>query len=692
MLAQKKLLPRGPVAQWFSKKQQFQRNVTAGISANSSSYACGRSIATEEQRCGMLLTLRELHQRSVASTTSPSSKGALSLERVVPRLPCVIKAQSSDWQFNEVQSNGRVASLQRVPKARWTKVARRETVLIEQDSNEQFGDPSKSFAPRTQNHGTYTRRKCRVPEETPVAVYSVYRDSYALSSIKHRMRYELGVSDDATTFDCEQSGFGCVTQSGYSVGVALDMLPHASRLYNILPIVFDPIRMVPLESVAHTHASRGCFFRMVLRCVRGTECDIRAAMESLSAIGFVNYFDASRFMITSNHTHEIAAYATTGDYHRAVALWLQCLAERNSFHHKQYLQYLNAIDSSSSHAMLVRWAREAKAVRVDRPTQQLLNKISTALSPNSTDASVLHTLQEVFNELPFRRGILQSGAEFIWNAMASQRLVMHGLRVVVGDVVRVAHKRCDVLSDVDEYLRANSPELTATYEYKLVASAEEAKQFTMEDVVLPVPHAAFAFQEAQTQSATQVFPQVAGVTYDDFKAFGAQHRLQYLFQRSRSGETTTHLCNNEELSRGDVTVLTRPSMWYRPLIARPELLRYQTLRDPNSFTALKSDLFMLQERKPLNVFSTIDANRIREPCVYNVSERFAETMKPIVASSAEELRRYRDSGKWVEGTDLFSVVVTGFLPHSTDATTMLREAFDAKHATFYDLLEPSWSP
>lgn len=672
-----RLLPRGPVVKWFSKKHSNSNSVVS----TRADWIVGRDLSKEEQRCGLLCWAPSTSDAAALSPSSSSSSTTALAAIASPRHACVIKAQSSDWQINEVDADGVVSTIARMPRPRWRKVDRNQSMLIEDDSTESFGSPSKTFSPRVQNHGKYVKRLGKVPPAAPVLKFQMFRDTYSLSKVKHRLQYETRAPWEATQFSpiSEFGGFGCISQSGYSIGMTPELLPHAGRLYNIHPLIFDPKDHVPEFEIRNLRRPpRGAFFRVVLRCVESnvgdTEDAIGASVATKLENGFVNYFGLQRFLANSNHAHEVAAFAAAGDYHAAMRLWLQCMAERSSLHFEHYMRYVNAATDGAALELMELWKNEARS-HISEPWEvKMLEQLveGQRLGHGSAGAKCLKDAWEL---IPFCCGIFQSGAEFVWNAMASHRLMRHGHRVVVGDVVRVA-SRSVAPSSADPLAR-----VAADFELRRVATAEEAQQFCITDVVLPVP-----YPSPSGAQSNVVFPTVHGVTLQDYEAFAAAHRLSYLFTSHQSDDDAVQVAIRDDVASRER--VTNHAYVYRPIVERVDFLTVKAVRDPNSFLALKSDSFMLQERQPLSVFSVVDEVRIREPCIYNVSERFVERMKPVIGHARQKAA---SAGKLAQRSAEHSVVISGFLPRGCDVAVMLRQLASPRQATFFDLLEPSWT-
>nr|CCC53151.1 conserved hypothetical protein, fragment [Trypanosoma vivax Y486] len=181
--------------------------------------------------------------------------------------------------------------------------------------------------------------------------------------------------------------------------------------------------------------------------------------------------------------------------------------------------------------------------------------------------------------------------------------------------------------------------------YHVVSRAEEEQgAFHITDVVLPVPYGIAACEQS-------LFPQLTPLDRDLYREFAEKHHLEFLFSDSLSPPLYGSL------------------EFYRPLVVKPDHLQLAVLHDPNSFTSLKSDLFMMQERRPVQAGEMDYTARVREPCVYNVSERFVEKMEPVLKAH---------SGP-------YTVVLSFFLPDGASPLVMLRESFSLHYASFQDM-------
>ncbi|KAK7198907.1 tRNA pseudouridine synthase D (TruD) [Novymonas esmeraldas] len=615
-----KAVGRGPI----TRLANVSATAATGAIYGRDEWNAGRDVSAEERRCGILTRLCSVSPAAAAAAAAatPPRAGTSSLSELAP-LEAVARAQTTDAHVTEVDAEGRGAFLEKAPKGRWRKIARARTLLVE-DTATPFSDPEKSFSPRVQSYGDYVRRVGRLPEGQPLLRFALFRDGYSLASVRQRLRYELGVPHDAVHLSDPPGGsFAAVTQFGVAVGVTREQLPHASRHYNVHALIFDDRSSHALDELPRlTAAPQAYLHRVLLRCVDGDEAAVSQRLRRLSADGFVNYFGLELFGVGSNTLFDMAAFAHRSAPHHAAGAYLQTLAECNPLHHQLYLSYVNA-GSDTAAGVVEQWLRVCERAKVPRETREVLRRLREHhLASDDTQAT---SMQRVWEACGATRLSEESASAFVWNAMASQRLLTYGARPVKGDLVSLSSRG------------GGGGGATAVTE---IMSDADAARYTIDDVVLPLP----CSSSSGGSGAVQRYP-THSVSEALFRAFARQHSLSFLFEAAPSP----------------------PS--YRPLICRPRQLQAAVLRDPSSCAALKSDLFLLQERQATESWSLDYDRRVREPSPFNVSERFRERM--------EEVRRHRSG--------VHSVALSLVLPAGTSPWVALREAFHLHYGTFHDL-------
>ncbi|KAG5484816.1 hypothetical protein LSCM1_06642 [Leishmania martiniquensis] len=601
-------------------------NVAApGVSAapgavyNRDDWNAGRDLSAEERRCGILTRLCTL------SAPAPS-RGGLPACELAP-LEAVIRVSSTDAQVTEVDAEGRGAFLEKAPKGRWRKISRAKTLLVE-DTATPFSNPEKSFSPRVQSYGEYVRRIGKLPEEQPLLHFAMFRDGYSLGSVRHRLQYELGVPHDGVYLHEPPGGFfATITQFGVAVGVTREQLPHASRHYNVHPLIFDDRSYHPLSDLPRlTTAPQAYLHRILLRCVTGDEAAVSRRLKRLSSHGFVNYFGLETFGIGSNTLFDMAAFHHRDEPHRSVGAYLQTLAESNPLHHQAYLSYANAEEGTVAGAVAA-WLRVCERAKLPRQTRDILRKLhGYHLSHSHPQGAANTSMMDVWSACDMMPRSTQSAAAFVWNAMASQRLLSLGTRPVKGDLV----------SRKDDH---------GTEEIVEIMSDADAAHYTIEDVLLPVP--------CRRSSTGELRYPTHRVSKELFAQFAKKHSLAFLFDfaldcTASAGATETA---------------------YRHVVGRPRHFQAAVLQDPTSCAALKSERFLMQEHQATESWSLDYERRVREPSPFNVSERFRERMRGI---------RMRRSGT-------HSVAISLVLPAGSSPWVALREAFHLHYGTFHDL-------
>lgn len=656
-----RLLPYGPAIRLVSRELGgFCGAKVIPALYSRPDWNCGRRLDDEEKRCGITLTMSSI------------------LKNPWKRRAAVVKSQISDTQVNEViigtdNANEELkvkkeegAFLQKCPKGRWRKISRQKTILIEDSQHSTFGDPEKSFYPRVQAYGKYVRRIGCVPPSTPILKFTIYREGIPLSDIHHRLEYELGIEQEAIHWNSSPtigSLLGVVSQHGYAVGVSKELLPHASRHYNLNSLIFDPVGYMSLEEFnaiqRHNDGARGYFYRLLLRCVDVEDTDSEALYSTLKALresGFINYFGLNHFGIGGNPLFEISRLYGRGQLNYAIGSYMQLLAEKDPYHYDFFMNYVNAFTNGTAAGIAKLWKDHCLAAKLPKQIIHFLDcvcKYTSCLEgkplsfSNQGQEPCAPSLEDLWNALPHSPSLFdRSASEFIWNTMTSKRLEKYGLHVVPGDIVTIDQERARQPIDP----ASSSISFSNASFVHVVRSEQEAREFSIHDVVLPVPYPG-------TLHSKTVFPETSLLSRQSFKDFAEKHHLAHLLAPLNSSTPLT-ACSET------------PKCTYRPIIGKPSNIQLSVLRDPSSLTTIKTDLFLLQERKPIEGFDLSYALRVREPCRYNVSEKFAARMKPIRSTSSGDK----------------SVVISFYLPQECCPFIFLREAFDLRYGTFHDML------
>ena len=596
--------------------------------------AASLDVTAAERRVGMLITLRGLAEGQPLQNSRSNPR----CSSTTPPLSCAIKAQSTDWQSNEVyQGTGRTSLRRAPPRSQWKKISPRKVLLVEDNSDESFLSRTKTFTPRTQHHGAYVKRLGEMNPHSPLVRFDLYRDAHNIDAVRRRLLNEVNVQPEAVTLDEWSDAFGCHTQSGVAIGVSAVALRHACRQYHLHPLIIDPAEgTYPLTDFSRlTAPPTAREYSILLRAVVGHPEEIGRAMQRLAQNGCVNYFDISQFGCGSNTLYDMAAEAHREHYYTACGMYLQYVAEGNANHLQQFQRYVSCAVGSEK-GILDLWHRTAETTREEPHILQFLQRLRSCESFDeaSPDMQALWELATQTPTVPFRIETLEDcAAEFVWNAMVCQRLLAHGTKVVPGDLVMEKDGKTITL------LTADSGE-------------SNNHRYTLADVVLPVPY--------RGCRSPLVFP-THSANEELYRTFSAQHRIDFLWTEPASMSY-----------RLGPQYKPRPS--YRRILCKPALLQWRYVIDPNSVSCLKTDLFLLQERRS----SGEHEEKLRVPTPFNVSNALHEHMEPVLR---EARRHAKDPSK------LASVAIKCVLPRGSHPTVMLREVFDeVTHVTSHGLL------
>lgn len=569
-----RLRPVGAVVEWGlpASWRRMQRSA-----AESTVARAAPSFSDQEADCAILGTLGTLGPRTAAAHGQSQQQQNTTTAVVPRRLVAVAKAETGDWQVNEVTPEGATVYLTDRPKGRWRKMSPDRVALVETDSREDFHLPHKHFQRRTVDFGTYAPLKGPLPADRPVLRLSLYRESTPYRVVLQRAAVRSGVPPYVLDVACQREAFGCVTQHVSAIGVARDALTHASRHYNINAILFNP-----LHHGSATNLVAGCGgskWRVLLRNVSGSEDAIHDVCGALRDRGAINYFPLASFGIGAGKAHAIAGAAARGDVAAACAAWLHAEAERNPLLKPHYDQYIAAHDSTLQgllHGLDTELER-TKLMRRLRPFVRQLAALSGAADGTCDPAE----LQKLYLAIPAldRAEASAAPAAFVWNAAATQRVLSYGQRVVEGDVV----------------LKGGQPH---------VVGAGEAGAFHFTDVVLPVG----------LPGPSTVMP---------------KHAVDAALYTAVADQRGLGPAIAEWTQRTAERVAA-----YRPVFLVPKNFTYRVLEDPNALTVMKTDLFLREERRPVG--DAFESDRIREPTQLNMPHavrRLIEDARPPGAGS-----------------------------------------------------------
>ena len=215
--------------------------------------------------------------------------------------------------------------------------------------------------------------------------------------------------------------------------------------------------------------------------------DVEGAMvkarEELRNTGFINYYGLQRFGTGVNPTHKVGAQLLQGNYEAAVKMILQPMVKDEG-----------VVSYKSNHSGAVRAALEAFRDTGDA-------RAALALMPRqagSSERSILESLarkpgdwKAAVGSIPrtTRSLYLHAWQGYVWNRAVSARVVEGGVESArVGDLVFVEGARPPGTKwDATETRQPSKQKLRGVGAVRKIESDEEAFQYKITDVVVPLP-------------------------------------------------------------------------------------------------------------------------------------------------------------------------------------------------------------
>lgn len=200
-------------------------------------------------------------------------------------------------------------------------------------------------------------------------------------------------------------------------------------------------------------------FELAVRNVDRTDEQLRPVLEAFKETGFINYFGMQRFGTTSIPTQEVGLALLTSNWRKAIDLIMEPREESD-----QVMASARQIFTQEKDA----W-KALEVLRRGRRDRSLEGKLLYGLTQ-------CHPMDLVgaLGNIPRGGRLMYCHAyqSYIWNRVASKRVAKFGTQVLVGDLIR-----------------------TETGDVKVV---EKAEDFTIHDVLLPLPGHQILYPENET--------------------------------------------------------------------------------------------------------------------------------------------------------------------------------------------------
>ncbi|KAJ3303923.1 multisubstrate pseudouridine synthase 7 [Kappamyces sp. JEL0829] len=226
--------------------------------------------------------------------------------------------------------------------------------------------------------------------------------------------------------------------------------------------------------------SQGNHFKIAIREVQTKDPQlILDSLETLKSKGFINYFGMQRFGTRSVSTHHVGIAMLQENWQEACEMILgrdDSGDGRDEFNNARS-EWLASHDPEQALALYPRYCLAERSI-LQSYTRQ---------GKNQSKWNHLQAIQSIGRNL--RLMYVHSYQSRVWNEMTSLRHEKFGARVVVGDIVRVEKEAGqDDGEDIDgDDANEESKTRRGLGVVKVIASKEEAAQYSIYDIVLPMP-------------------------------------------------------------------------------------------------------------------------------------------------------------------------------------------------------------
>ncbi|KAJ2860561.1 multisubstrate pseudouridine synthase 7 [Coemansia aciculifera] len=232
-------------------------------------------------------------------------------------------------------------------------------------------------------------------------------------------------------------------------------------------------------------------FEIILRHVKGAdEQSLAPVLEGIHRTGFINYYGMQRFGTQSISSHSVGIAVLKADWQAATELILKPRPGD-----RKEVRKARAVWSETRDARAALELMPQKAALAEHSVLQVFSRKGSENNAASAFAAVPRNLRLMY---------VHAYQSYVWNAATSQRLARFGIGgPVVGDlVIKAPGFGVKISGATDSVPGANGGEDSADVSSRIeptLVTAQNIKQFTIYDVVLPLPGWAVTYPEHEVK-------------------------------------------------------------------------------------------------------------------------------------------------------------------------------------------------
>ncbi|KAJ2055813.1 multisubstrate pseudouridine synthase 7 [Coemansia sp. S146] len=232
-------------------------------------------------------------------------------------------------------------------------------------------------------------------------------------------------------------------------------------------------------------------FEIVLRHVKGAdEQSLAPVLEGIRRTGFINYYGMQRFGTQSISSHSVGIAVLKADWQAATELILKPRPGD-----RKEVRKAREVWSETRDARAALELMPQKAALAEHSVLQVFSRKGNENNAASAFAAVPRNLRLMY---------VHAYQSYIWNAATSQRLARFGIDgPVVGDlVIKAPGFGVKISGATDSVSSTNGGEDSADVSSRIeptLVTAQNIKQFTIYDVVLPLPGWAVTYPEHEVK-------------------------------------------------------------------------------------------------------------------------------------------------------------------------------------------------